>query len=319
MDSLGILPPAAKNRMGKISRLNTLVVTGDRRARSELTRHGVVWQSVRAISPDGQNIIGFDYKTSRNKFAGFLEERLRLIDTMKLGIVLVLTIHLGVNAEHIWPLPLILAVYKVAENLLVIESRDLGKGMGNYLQFVDQYHTSRSDNLEAITAGRQLPDGGAGLFLFNHQVLSGCQGSVSFESGGEKVVLTRARSERREIGEIRSSGSPLVGTRIRAFLRLDQEWGRTPSGWNENNHFYLPSELKTTKWMPEAIKRTRLERLCAGLPEESWTGFFVNPQETLLFFKPDAEALILASNIPSRKKDQLIEMLHLAIGDVWRE
>ena len=315
------LPVPSRQRMRAISRSLVYLLCGERDTgvvRGLSSR--AVWQTVRAQRDLSGALLDFTYKPTRLKFSELVQspDRLAITDDTKRSIILLLTLHLAVNSEHTFPHPIIIALYKLAthdghQEMLVVESRDLGPGLGDKLKYVGQHFSSRPYNLQRIVSGKDHPDGGAGLFIFSNQVLNGCRGTVTFESNGQKFVLGKKADEITEI----SLASTILGTRIRAFLPLAATWVPTPSGFGDLDHFYLPPELKLRRLASGPVRQNQVAKIFRGTNFEQ-DQFFDYCGKEIVSFKPNAEWLILNSVLPRALKDELLKLYYRTLGDIWR-
>jgi|GEM_PF-3267791 len=209
----------------KLNYLSTCLLKGHIKAGSKLKEYGVIWQISRS-EPKNWKLIS----TPENHLFYQQLNELNLSDLQR-AIVYNTQIHFGVNSEHIAPLPVLVTISKYLEYIL-IQARDLGPGLGSYLENIGFSFSTRPWERQ-LQFG--LEDQGNGLLFALNQTLNGCRGKAIIESCWQRITLEKI--ENKILG--RRTFSHLSGTRFLLFLPLTQPWTQEPSGWDPYEHIYL--------------------------------------------------------------------------------
>jgi hypothetical protein len=218
-------------RFHLIHRMQDALLRGNPAAGKALTHLNTIWQLNHCdwdvLSQPGEGVHYAALKT--------LEQ-----PAERRSVLLYSAYHLGMNAEHIAPLPVLLTYAKFPDYYLV-EARDLGPGLGSYLDHLGSNYSFRPYARRLLLG---ITEGGNGIFLTLHQVLNGCEGSRAFvESSGQRVFLQKRDDQ---IWGRRFTGSQLAGTRFTFFLPRQTAWTQEESGWNTDR---LPPPLRI-KYLP---------------------------------------------------------------------
>lgn len=190
---------------------------GDAAAKAELTRQGVAWR-----------ICVSDPQTWAINEEGTDDRFLHSLEGLGLGynraaICSNTAMHFIVNSEHVAPLPVMVLAFLLADRVY-LQSRDLGPGLGRYLDNLGWSFTTRPEERRRFFC---LEDQGNGILLSINQALNGCRGRVVAESSGQKVVLEKKGDT---ILGRRFVGIKIQGTRITLTLPLQENWTQEASG-----------------------------------------------------------------------------------------
>ncbi|MFA5113465.1 MAG: hypothetical protein WC529_04105 [Candidatus Margulisiibacteriota bacterium] len=227
-------------RFHLIHRMQDALLRNNRAAGKALTHLNTVWQLNYCDVKDPNNLRDWDVLSRPGEGAHY--DALKILEqpAERRAVLHYSAYHLGMNAEHIAPLPVLLT-YAKFPNYYLVEARDLGPGLGSYLDHLGSNYSFRPYARRLLLG---ITEGGNGIFLTLNQVLNGCPGSRAFvESSGQRVFLLKRDGQ---IWGRRFTGSQLAGTRFSFFLPQQTGWTQEESGWNID---LLPPPLRI-KYLP---------------------------------------------------------------------